>query len=61
MQKTSTRIFTSGKSSENKQSAERPVEIPHVPHSVVNAILNYSKSLTIKRSSLVGFIEVVAS
>jgi hypothetical protein len=38
-----------------------PVEIPSISDSVISSILNYSKSLTVKRSDSVGFIEVVAS
>jgi len=62
MHKTSTLVSTtSKKSTKNKQQAEMPVEIPDVSDSVVNSILNYSKSLSIKKSDSVGFIEVVAS
>jgi hypothetical protein len=62
MHKTSTLVSsTSKKSTKNKQSAAMPVEIPDVSDSVINSILNYSRSLTIKKSDSVGFIEVVAS
>lgn len=61
MHKTSTLVSTSEKSTKNKQQAVMPVEIPDVSDSVVSSILNYSKSLTVKRSDSVGFIEVVAS
>lgn len=38
-----------------------PAEIPDISDSVIDSILNYSRSLTVKRSDSVGFIEVVAS
>jgi len=61
MHKTSTLVSTSEKSTKNKQQAVMPVEIPDVSDSVIDSILNYSRSLTVKRSDAVGFIEVVAS
>lgn len=61
MHKTSTLVSTSEKSTKNKQQAVMPVEIPDVSNSVVDSILNYSRSLTVKRTDSVGFIEVVAS
>lgn len=62
MHKTSTLLVsTSAKPTKNKQQAVTPVEMPDVSDSVVNAILNYSRSLSVKRSDSVGFIEVVAS
>ncbi len=61
MHKTSTLVSTSEKSTKNKQQAVMPVEIPDISNSVIDSILNYSRSLTVKRSESVGFIEVVAS
>lgn len=62
MHKTSTLVLTSSeKTTKNKHMAETPVEIPEISDCIVRSILNYSKSLTLKRSALVGFIEVVAS
>ncbi len=61
MHKTSTLVSTSKKTTKSKQQAEMFVEIPDVSDSIVRSILNYSKSLTVKRSGSVGFIEVVAS
>ena len=62
MHKTSTLLVsTSEKTTENKQQAVLPVEIPDVSDSVVNSILNYSRSLSVKKSDSLGFIEVVAS
>ena len=61
MHKTSTLVSTSEKSTKNKQQAVMPVEIPDISNSVIDSILNYSRSLTVKCSDSVGFIEVVAS
>lgn len=61
MHKTSTLVSTSKKIKKNKQQAETFVEIPDVSDSMIRSILNYSKSLTVKRSGSIGFIEVVAS
>lgn len=61
MHKTSTLVSTSQKTTENKQQAVMPVEIPDVSNSVIDSILNYSRSLTVKRSESLGFIEVIAS
>lgn len=61
MHKTSTLVSTSEKPTKNKQQAVMPVEIPDVSNSVIDSILNYSRSLTVKRSESIGFIEVVVS
>ena len=61
MHKTSTLVSTSLKTTKNKQPAEMSVEIPAISDSIINSILNYSKSLSVKKSDSVGFIEVVAS
>ncbi len=62
MQQTSTLVSTSLKTTKNKQQAETRVdETPEPSENLVQNILNYSKSLTIKKSNSVGFIEVVAS
>ncbi len=61
MHKTSTLVSSSEQPTQNKQQAVMPVEIPDVSNSVIDSILNYSRSLTVKRSDSVGFIEVVAS
>jgi hypothetical protein len=62
MQQTSTLVSTSLKTTKNKQQAETHVEeTPEPSDNLVQNILNYSKSLTIKKSDSVGFIEVVAS
>ncbi len=61
MHKTFTLVSTSKTSTKNKQQAVMPVETPHISKSVIDSILNYSRSLTVKRSDSIGFIEVVAS
>ena len=62
MNKNSTLVLTSSKkTTKNKPQDETPVEFPEISDSIIRSILNYSKSLTLKKSDLVGFIEVVAS
>ncbi|MBI3518240.1 MAG: hypothetical protein HY062_02635 [Bacteroidetes bacterium] len=61
MQQTSTLVSTPLKATKNKQQAPTLV-VEHEPSdSIIQNILNYSKSLSIKKSDSVGFIEVVAS
>lgn len=61
MQQTSTLVSTLLKITKNKQQDAILVEDPEPSDSLIQNILNYSKSLTIKKSDSVGFIEVVAS
>lgn len=61
MQQTSTLVSTLLKITKNKQQDPLPVEDNEPSASLIQNILNYSKSLTIKKSDSVGFIEVVAS
>jgi len=61
MIKTSTLVSTKLKITKNKQTVETPFEAPEPSDNLIQNILNYSKSLTVKKSSSVGFIEVVAS
>lgn len=61
MQQTSTLVSTSLKTTKNKQQTEKHAEIPEPSEELIQNILNYSKSLTVKKSRDVGFIEVVAS
>ncbi len=61
MQQTSTLVSTSLKATKNKQQAPALVVDPEPSDSLIQNILNYSKSLTVKKSDSVGFIEVVAS
>ncbi len=61
MDKTSTLVLTNFTKLKNKRHAENHAEIPLLSDSVINSLINYSKSLTIKKSSSVGFIEIVAT
>ena len=61
MIKTSTLVSTKLKITKNKQSVEIPFEDLEPSDNLIQNILNYSKSLTVKKSNSVGFIEVVAS
>lgn len=61
MIKTSTLVSTSLKTTKNKQHVEIHVDDIEPSDSLIQNILNYSKSLTIQKSKSVGFIEVVAS
>ena len=62
MQQTSTLVSTTSlKITKNKQQAIPLVDAPEPSDSLVQNILNYSKSLAVKKSDSVGFIEVVAS
>ncbi|MDF2450153.1 MAG: hypothetical protein K0R26_2657 [Bacteroidota bacterium] len=60
MHQTSTLVSLDYKSSKDKQRII-PVEEPELPDYLVQNILNYSKSLSVEKSVLVGFIEVVSS
>lgn len=61
MIKTSTLVSAPSKITKNKQHVETPVDSIEPSDSLIQNILNYSKSLTIKKSNSIGFIEVVAS
>jgi hypothetical protein len=61
MHKTSTLVSTILKTTKNKQQKVTFVDEIEPSDSLIQNILNYSKSLTIKKSDSVGFIEVVAS
>ena len=61
MQKTSTLVSTILKTTKNKQQKVTLVDEIEPSDSLIQNILNYSKSLTIKKSDYIGFIEVVAS
>jgi hypothetical protein len=61
MQQTSTLVSTILKTTKNKQQKVTLVDKMEPSDSLIQNILNYSKSLTIKKSDSVGFIEVVAS
>lgn len=61
MQQTSTLVSKSVKNLKNKQQAEMFAEEMEPSDSLIQNILNYSKSLTVKKSNSIGFIEIVAS
>jgi hypothetical protein len=61
MQKTSTLVSTLLKITKNKQQAIALVDNIEPSDSLIQNILNYSKSLTIKKSKSVGFIQIMAS
>lgn len=61
MQKTSTLVSTLLKITKNKQQDTILVDDIEPSDSLIQNILNYSKSLTIKKSNSVDFIEIVAS
>lgn len=61
MQKTSTLVSTLLKITKNKQQDATLVDDIEPSDSLIQNILNYSKSLTIKKSNSVGFIKIVAS
>jgi len=61
MQKTSTLVSTLLKTTKNKQQKATIVDDIEPSDSLIQNILNYSKSLTIQKSQSIGFIEVVAS
>lgn len=61
MHKTSTLVSTILKTTKNKQQKVTLVDEIEPSDSLIQNILNYSKSLTIKKSDSVGFIEILAS
>ncbi len=61
MHKTSTLVSTILKTTKNKQQKVTLVDEIEPSDSLIQNILNYSKSLTIKKSDSVGFIEIMAS
>ena len=61
MQQTFTLVSTLLKTTKNKQQVSKLVDDLEPSDYLIQNILNYSKSLTIKKSKSVGFIEVVAN
>jgi len=62
MQQTFTLVLPSTTSSiKNKQQAENLAEELNPSDHLINNILNYSRSLDVKRSKTVGFIETVSN
>lgn len=61
MQKTSTFVLSSLKATKNKQQHEKLVDVFEPSDSLIQSILNYSKSLSVKKSNFIDFIEVVSN
>ena len=61
MHQTFTLVSSYIKSHKNKQQAENLVDAFEPSESLIQGILNYSKSLTIKKSNYIDFIEIVAN
>lgn len=61
MHQTFTLVSSYVKSHKNKQQAENLVDAFEPSESIIQSILNYSKSLTVIKSKHVDFIEVVAN
>jgi hypothetical protein len=61
MQQTSTLVSSTLKSTKNKQQAIKLVDDNEPSDSLIQNILNYSKSLTINKSTTIGFIEIMSS
>jgi hypothetical protein len=61
MQQTFTLVSSTLKSTKNKQQASNLVDDQSPSDSIIQNILNYSKSLSVKKSKSIGFIEIVAS
>jgi hypothetical protein len=61
MQKTFTLVYSTLKSTKNKQQCDKHVVDNEPSDSIIQNILNYSKSLTIRSSKTIGVIEIIAS
>ncbi len=61
MQQNSTLVSSTLKSNTNKQQHTKTVDDNEPSDSLIQNILNYSKSLTINKSKTIGFIEIMAS
>ncbi len=61
MHQTFTLVSSYIKSHKNKQQTENLVDAFEPSESIIQSILNYSKSLTIKKSNYVDFIEIVGN
>jgi len=61
MQQTSTLVSSTLKSTKNKQQCSKTVDENGPSASLIQNILNYSKSLTINKSKAIGYIEIMAS
>ena len=61
MHQTFTLVSSYIKSHKNKQQAENLVDAFEPSESIIEGILNYSKSLSIKKSKYIDFIEFVGN
>ena len=61
MDQTLTLVSSYIKTCKNKQQAAKLVDTQNPSDTIIQNILNYSKSLTVKKSNYVDFIEVIAS
>lgn len=61
MHQTFTLVSSYVKSHKNKQQAENLVDAFEPSESIIEGILNYSKSLSIKKSKYIDFIEFVGN
>ena len=61
MHQTFTLVSSYVKSHKNKQQTEKFVDAFEPSDSIIQGILNYSKSLTVKKSKHIDFIEIVGN
>jgi hypothetical protein len=61
MQQNSTLVSSTLNPTTNKQQRTKTVDENEPSDSLIQNILNYSKSLTINKSKTIGFIEIMAS
>jgi hypothetical protein len=61
MQQNSTLVSSTLNPTTNKQQRTKTVDKNEPSDSLIQNILNYSKSLTINKSKAIGFIEIMAS
>jgi hypothetical protein len=61
MQQNSTLVSSTLNPTTNKQQRTKTVDENEPSDSLIQNILNYSKSLTINKSKAIGFIEIMAS
>ncbi len=61
MHQTFTLVSSYVKTYKNKQQPEKLVDNLNPSDSIIQTILNYSKSLAIKKSRHIGFIEIISN
>ena len=61
MHQTFTLVSSYVKTHKNKQQPEKLVDNLNPSDSIIQTILNYSKSLSIKKSKYTGFIEIISN